>query len=85
MPDLQQQFVDAVRKSAQLRELPDFDTQLKLYALYKQGTSGDAGAERPEVDDLIARAKYDAWSRIAGISKEKAMQQYVDFVFLLKD
>ena len=85
MQNLQQQFVDAVRKSAQLRELPDLNTQLKLYALYKQGTSGDVCGERPEADDLKARAKFDAWSRIAGTSNEKAMQQYVDFVFLLMD
>jgi acyl-CoA-binding protein len=85
MPDLQRQFIGAVAESAQLREPPDLDTQLQLYALYKQGTCGDAGGERPEVGDLIARAKYDAWARIAGLSREKAMQQYIEFVFLLKE
>jgi len=58
---------------------------LKLYALYKQGTSGDAGDARPGVGDLIGRAKYDAWSRIAGTSKEQAMQQYVDLIDSLKE
>lgn len=85
MSDLLKLFDDAVEESKKLRQLPDDNIQLKLYALYRQGTSGDAGGVRPSANDMIGRAKYDAWSRIAGISKEQAMQQYVNFVFLLKD
>jgi acyl-CoA-binding protein len=85
MSDLQKQFDDAVAASRQLPQRPDNNALLKLYALYKQGTSGDAGGARPGVGDLIGRAKYDAWSRIAGTSQEQAMQQYVDLIDSLKD
>ncbi len=85
MSDLQKQFEDAVAESKKLTQRPDNGTLLKLYALYKQGTSGDAGGERPGFGDLIGRAKYDAWAAMAGISGEQAMQEYVDLVDSLKD
>ena len=85
MSDLQKQFDDAVAASRQLPRRPDNNTLLKLYALYKQGTSGDAGGARPGVGDLVGRAKYDAWSGIAGTSREQAMRQYVDLIDSLKD
>ena len=85
MSDLQQQFEAAVAQSKQLPERPDNNTLLKLYALYKQGTSGDAAGERPGMADFIARAKYDAWAGIAGTSKEEAMRQYVDLIESLKE
>ncbi len=85
MSDLQKQFEDAVAESKKLTQRPDNGTLLKLYALYKQATSGDAGGERPGFGDLIGRAKYDAWAAMAGISGEQAMQEYVDLVDSLKD
>lgn len=85
MPDLKQQFDAAVAASKTLPERPDNNTLLKLYALYKQGTGGDADGERPGMSDFIARAKYDAWAAVAGTSKEDAMRQYVDLVESLQD
>jgi diazepam-binding inhibitor (GABA receptor modulating acyl-CoA-binding protein) len=85
MSDLQKRFDDAVAESKKLSERPDNANLLKLYALYKQGTSGDAGGPRPGFSDMIGRAKYDAWSGFAGTSKEEAMQQYVDLIDSLKD
>ncbi len=84
MSDLRRQFDDAVAESKKLPERPDNNTLLKLYALYKQGTAGDAGGARPGVADLIGRAKYDAWSGIAGTPEEQAMQQYVNLIDTLK-
>ncbi len=85
MSDLKKQFDDAVAASKNLSERPDNNTLLKLYALYKQGSSGDAQGERPGITDFIGRAKFDAWSGIAGTSKEDAMRQYVDLIESLKD
>ena len=85
MPDLQKQFEAAVAQSKNLPERPDNDTLLKLYALYKQGTSGDAQGSRPGFGDLIGRAKYDAWAAVKGTAKADAMQQYVDLIDSLKD
>ena len=85
MSDLQQQFEVAVAQSKTLSERPDNMTLLKLYALFKQGTSGDAAGERPGMSDFVGRAKFDAWAGIAGTAKEDAMRQYVDLIDSLKD
>ena len=50
----------------ELAKRPSDDVLLRLYALYKQGTHGDAGDKRPGVFDLVGRAKYDAWKALAG-------------------
>jgi diazepam-binding inhibitor (GABA receptor modulating acyl-CoA-binding protein) len=85
MSDQQERFDAAVAESKHLTERPDNSTLLKLYALFKQGTNGDAAGERPGITDFIARAKYDAWAAIAGTSREDAMRQYVDLIDSLKD
>ena len=56
------------------------ESLLQLYALFKQGKNGDASGKRPKMFDPVGRAKYDAWAKLAGTSKEDAMQQYVDLV-----
>ncbi len=84
MADLQTKFEQAVADSKKLPEKPDNMTLLKLYALYKQASSGDAEGKRPGFGDMVARAKWDAWNAIAGKSKQDAMQEYVDLVDSLK-
>jgi diazepam-binding inhibitor (GABA receptor modulator, acyl-CoA-binding protein) len=64
----------------QLPQRPGDDVLLKLYALYKQGTQGDAGDKRPGVLDLVGRAKYDAWKALAGTAQVDAQQRYVAMV-----
>jgi acyl-CoA-binding protein len=53
---------------------------LKLYALYKQATKGDATGDPPGGFDFVARAKFNAWSAMKGTPANDAMQQYVDLV-----
>ena len=84
MADLRSQFEQAVEDSKQLPEKPDNLTLLKLYALYKQASSGDAQGERPGFSDLVGRAKWDAWDQLRGKSPETAMQDYVDLIESLK-
>ena len=81
---LQAQFEQAQIDSKNLSERPDNMTMLKLYALFKQGSLGDATGERPAMTDMIGRAKWDAWNALKGTSREEAMQQYVDLVEELK-
>ena len=78
MPSLQDQFAQAQRDVNGLAERPANATMLKLYALYKQATKGDATGERPGAFDFVGRAKFDSWSEIKGTSAEAAMQQYID-------
>lgn len=76
--DLQAVFERAVADSKLLAERPDNATLLKLYGLYKQGAGGDNIEPKPGFGDLVARAKWDAWSRLKGVPQAQAMQQYID-------
>lgn len=78
--DLQQQFEQAQENAQNLQERPDNDTLLKLYALYKQGSEGDVNGEKPGFFDFVGVAKYEAWEKVSGTSKEDAMQRYIDLV-----
>ena len=80
MADLQAQFEAAVANSKNLTERPDNATLLKLYALYKQGTTGDNTEKKPGFGDMVGRAKWDAWNGLKGTSNDDAMQQYVDLI-----
>ncbi|APW47796.1 acyl-CoA-binding protein [Rhodoferax antarcticus] len=80
MPNLQTKFDAAVAHSKNLSERPDNMTLLKLYALYKQGSVGDNTEKKPGFTDMVARAKWDAWTLLKGTSSEDAMQQYIDRV-----
>ncbi len=84
MSDLISQFESAAQSVQNLPRKPDNETLLKLYALYKQSTVGDASGKRPGFTDPVGRAKYDAWEKVKGKSKEQAMQQYIDLVNTLQ-
>lgn len=82
---IQDKFEQAQRDSKELTERPDNMTMLKMYALFKQGSVGDADGQRPGLTDMIGRAKWDAWNALKGTSHEGAMQQYVELVEELKE
>jgi acyl-CoA-binding protein len=81
---LQAQFDQAMADSKNLPERPDNMTLLKIYALFKQGSAGDAVGERPGFTDMVGRAKYDAWAALKGTSQDDARQQYIDLIEDLK-
>ncbi len=81
---LQDQFDAAVAGSKQLPERPDNMTLLKLYALFKQGSSGDVEGSRPGFTDMVGRAKWDAWNELKGQSQDEAKQNYIDLIESLK-
>ncbi|MDP1980899.1 acyl-CoA-binding protein [Undibacterium sp.] len=81
---LQEQFTQAQADSKNLSERPDNMTLLKIYALFKQGSTGDATGDRPGMTDFVGRAKFDAWTGLKGTTQETAMQQYIDLINELK-
>lgn len=81
--DLQAAFDAAIAHSKTLTTRPDNLTLLQLYALYKQGSSGDVSGERPGMTDFVARAKWDAWAALQGTSRAQAMRDYIDRVHSL--
>jgi len=80
LSDLQARFEAAVAESLNLTERPDNMTLLKLYALYKQGSLGDNSEPRPGFSDMVGRAKWDAWTRLQGSSRDEAMAQYIELI-----
>ncbi len=73
-------FTEAQERVKQLPSRPDNSTLLELYALFKQGTAGDCSGKRPGMMDLKGRAKYDAWAKKKGVSKDDARDQYIALV-----
>ncbi len=80
MADIKSKFQKAAEDVKKLSERPDNDTMLRLYALYKQGSEGDVSGPKPGFFDFVGTAKYEAWEKLAGTSKDAAMQKYVDLV-----
>ncbi|MGV3621424.1 MAG: acyl-CoA-binding protein [Archangium sp.] len=77
---LTEQFEDAQKRVKTLKEAPGNDTLLNLYALFKQATAGDVSGSRPGMMDFKGRAKFDAWAKKKGTSKDAAMTAYVALV-----
>ena len=84
MSDLKARFEKAVVDSKSLPEKPDTGTMLKMYALFKQASGGDADGKRPGFTDMVGRAKWDAWNGVKGKAGPEAMQEYIDLVESLK-
>ena len=84
MSDLKAKFEKATADAHKLKQKPDNDTLLKLYALYKQGSVGDVTGKRPGMMDFKGRAKYDAWGKLQGTSQKKAMEDYIALVTKLQ-
>jgi len=80
MSDLKTRFEQAAKDIQSLKERPDNDTLLRLYALYKQGAEGDVKGDKPGFFDFVGTAKYEAWTKLKGTSQEDAMKKYVDLV-----
>ena len=83
--DLQQQFQEAVASSKTLPQKPSNEVLLKLYAFYKQATEGDVNIDAPANPfDFVAKAKYNAWEELKAVSRESAMEDYVNLVNSMK-
>lgn len=80
MTDVCPEFEHAAIDVKQLGARPDNDTLLKLYALYKQGSEGDFAGPKPGFFDFVGTAKYEAWAKLRGMSREEAQQKYIELV-----
>ena len=80
MTDAQSRFDQAALAAKSLPERPDNESLLQLYALYKQVSAGDVSGEKPGLFDFVGIAKYEAWEKFQGLSKEEAQEQYIDLV-----
>ena len=76
----EEEFEVAVARINELSKAPSPQVMLSLYAFYKQATQGDVQGKRPGILDTRARAKFDAWQKLKGMSPEEARQGYLDVV-----
>ena len=82
---IHEQFQLAAVESKSLTEKPSNEILLQLYSFYKQGIEGDVDEDGPSNPfDFVGKAKYSAWSELKGMTKEDAMQKYIDLVNSLK-
>ena len=84
MSDIKARFEQALADSRLLPAKPDNETLLKIYSLFKQGSTGDVQGDRPGMMDFVGRAKYDAWASLKGKTVEQAQQAYIDLIESLK-
>ena len=75
--DLKAKFEAATAAAKKTKKKPDNATLLKLYSYYKQATEGDAKGDRPGGFDFVGAAKFDAWAKLKGSTKDDAMQNYI--------
>ena len=80
MPDIRKQFDDAAAAILKAKKDPGNDMKLRLYANYKQATEGDVKGEKPGFTDFVNRAKYEAWAKLKGTPRERAMEGYIKLV-----
>lgn len=70
-------FDEALAAVGTLTQDPGNEVKLRLYALYKQATAGDAAGGRPGMFDFVGRAKYDAWAGLKGTASAEAEANYI--------
>jgi acyl-CoA-binding protein len=77
-------FEAAQARVRTLKSSPRPDELLELYGLFKQATQGDVTGSRPGMLDLKGRAKFDAWEKKKGLSRDAAQNEYVALVVKLE-
>jgi len=71
-------FHDAAERARSLQ--PKQDDQLSMYGLYKQVTVGECMTNKPSMFDIAGKAKWDAWMKCKGMSKDDAGTAYIKLV-----
>jgi acyl-CoA-binding protein len=82
--DLDTRFIEAVEIASEMTQasLPQ-DVQLRLYAYYKQATSGTINFNNSDDFDLRNAFKTNAWMQISHLSIEEAKELYIKTIHSL--
>lgn len=79
--DLDIQFKEAFEKMSNLKQALAPDIMLKLYAYYKQATTGDNFSfNKSNGSDLINAFKFNAWMQLNGMPENEAKEEYINLV-----
>ncbi|MCB0474461.1 MAG: acyl-CoA-binding protein [Flavobacteriaceae bacterium] len=85
MKDLDERFEKAYTIASSFSEKLPPDIMLKIYAYYKQATSGNIFKEPTGDDsDSIRNAfKLNAWFQLRGVSESEAKKKYIELIELI--
>ncbi|CAG8533191.1 5390_t:CDS:2, partial [Ambispora gerdemannii] len=78
------EFIKAAEEAKVLKKKPNNDEMLELYGLYKQSILGDNDTKKPGGFSFTDKAKWEAWEKKKGTSKEQAQAEYITLVQELK-
>jgi len=56
-----------------------------VYKYYKQAKVGDININKPSFFNIKENTKWEAWNSVKGLSKEKAMNEYINLSLKLYD
>ncbi|CAL1701548.1 unnamed protein product [Somion occarium] len=70
------QIVQSLPKTGPIQT--GYEEKLTMYSLYKQATVGNVQPPRPNVWDMLGRAKWDAWAKHKDLDSYEAKWMYVD-------
>ena len=76
-------FRDSVQKVNAMDQKLPVDTQLELYALYKQSLLGNCNTPKPSFWETKNLAKWKAWDGKRGMHSDHAKRLYSALVFNL--
>ena len=57
---------------------PSDEMKLKFYALFKQAKEGPNTTPKPSFYEIVARYKWEAWTKLGQMPREAAMKSYVN-------
>ncbi|XP_032525249.2 acyl-CoA-binding domain-containing protein 5 isoform X1 [Danaus plexippus] len=57
---------------------PSNELMLRFYSYFKQATEGPCLKDKPGFWDVVNRAKWEAWNKLGDMTKDEAMQAYVN-------
>lgn len=78
-------FANAVKVIKEFKQQPTNEEKLTLYQYYKQATVGDINIPQPGYLEFTAKAKWNAWNSVKGMTYENAKIMYIKTVSVLTD
>ena len=78
-------FSNAVKVIKEFKQQPTNEEKLTLYQYYKQATVGDIDIPQPGYLEFTAKAKWNAWNSVKGMTCENAKIMYIKTVSMLTD
>ncbi|CAG9573332.1 unnamed protein product [Danaus chrysippus] len=64
---------------------PSNELMLRFYSYFKQATEGPCLKDKPGFWDVVNRAKWEAWNKLGDMTKDEAMQAYVNELHKVSD